>query len=77
VKVAARCSAHKAQREQRQQHDVERQNIHVDGGEFQQQRLHDRDIGGLQKIENVHFLGVERVLERARDMGDFSHEDRE
>ena len=59
------------------QHDIERQHVHVDGLELQQQRLKDRDVGLFEEIEDIHFLGVERIVERRRDIGDLGHEDRE
>ncbi len=47
------------------------------GLNFKQQRLEDRDVGLFEKIEDIHFLGVKRIVEGRRDIGDFRHEDRE
>ncbi len=46
------------------------------GLNFNNKRLKDRDVGLLEEIEDIHFLGVERVVERRRDIGDLRHEDR-
>src|SRR5262249_36471710 len=64
-------------RKQQQQDNVERQYVHVGRLEFKQQRLDDRHVGLLEKIENVHFLGIERVLEAGGDVGNFGEVDRE
>src|SRR6185312_2810220 len=64
-------------RKQQEQDDVERQDVHVGRLEFKQQRLNDRDIGLLEKVEDVHFLGVERVLEAGGDVGNLGQVDRE
>ena len=72
-------AAHQPQhrRQEEHQHDVERQHVHVDRTKPQQQRLDDGDVRLLQEIEDAHFLGVERVFERGRDVGDFRQEDHE
>ena len=59
------------------QHDVERQHVHVDRLELQQQRLHQRHVRLLQKFQDVHFFRIERVLEAARHIGDLAHIDHE
>src|SRR5262249_48740946 len=64
-------------RKQQQQDDVERQDIHVRGLEFEQQRLDDRHVGLLEKIEDVHLLGIERVLEAGGDIGNLGEVNRE
>src|SRR6202008_564525 len=64
-------------REAQQQHDVERQHVHVGGLEFQQQRLDERDVRLLEKIEDAHLLVIERVLESGGDVGDLRHVDDE
>ena len=71
------CSSHSDRREQQQQDDVERQHVHVGRLELEQQRLDDRDVRLLEKIEDVHFLRIERILEAGRDVGDLGHIDRE
>src|SRR5262249_44869424 len=63
--------------EQQQQDDVERQYVHVRRLELQQHRLNDGDIGLLEEVEDVHLLGVERVLEAGCDVGDLGQIDRE
>src|SRR6516165_9870933 len=55
-------------RKQQQENDIERQNIHIRRLELEQQRLDDGDIGLLEKIQNIHLLGIERVLETASDV---------
>src|SRR5881296_750341 len=62
-------------RKQQQQDDVERQYVHVGRLEFEQQRLDDRHVGLFEEIENVHLLGVERVLEAGGDIGNFGEID--
>src|SRR5262249_15078953 len=62
---------------QQQQDDVERQDVHVGRLELEQQRLDDGHIGLLEEIEDVHLLGVERVLEARGDVGDLGEIDRE
>ena len=64
-------------RKHQQQHDVQRQHVHVDRLELEQQRLHDRDVRLLEEVQRVHFLGVERILEARRDIGDLGDVDRE
>ena len=67
----------KHRREKQQQHDIERQHVHIDRLEFQDQRLEYRDVRLLEEIKDIHFLGIERIVEGRRDIGDFGHEDRE
>src|SRR5262249_57078245 len=64
-------------RKPEQQDNVERQHVHVGGLELEQQRLNDRLVGVLEKIEDVHFLGIERVLKARRDVGNLGHVDGE
>src|SRR6185503_4167798 len=60
-----------------QQHDVQRQHVHVDGLELQEQRLNDRDVRIAQEVEDAHLLCIERVVERMRHPGDLGEIDRE
>ena len=64
-------------RQEKHQHDVKRQHVHVDGTKSQQQRLDDGDVRLLEKIHDPHFFGVQRVFETGGDIGDFRKEDRE
>src|SRR6202035_155830 len=57
--------------------DIQRQDVHVHRLELEQQRLDDGHVGLLQKIQDVHLLGIERVVEAGGNVGDFSHIDGE
>ncbi len=59
------------------QHDVERQHVHVDRAESQEQRLDDGDVRLLEKIHDSHFFRIQRVLETGGDVGNLGEKDRE
>src|SRR6266478_10248686 len=56
-------------RKQEQQHDVERQYVHVGWLELEQQRLDDRHLRLFEKVENIHLFGIERILETGGNIG--------
>ena len=62
---------------QQQQHDVERQHVHVDRLELEQQRLDDGDLRLPQKVQRVHLFHIERILEARGDIGNLGDIDRE
>ena len=64
-------------READQQHDVERQHVHVHRLELQQERLDERHVRVIQEVEDAHLLAVERVLEGGRQIGDLGEVDDE
>ncbi len=64
-------------RKQQKQNNVKRQHVHVGRLEFEQQRLDDRYVGLLEKIENVHLFRIKRVLEADRHVRYLGEIDRE
>ena len=63
--------------QEKHQHDIERQHVHVEKTKSQQQCLNDGDAGLLEKIIDAHFLRVQRVVEPVRGVDDFRKENRE
>src|SRR5260370_21627982 len=65
------------QRQTSHQHDIERQDVHIQRAISQQQRLNHGQAGLLEEIGDRDFFGVKRFIETDGDVGDFRNHDRE